>query len=163
MRRAEASVDRMVRPATRDDVPAILALIHELAAYERAPDSVRATEGDLQSALFGPHPAVFAHVAEHAGVVAGVAVWFVSYSTWTGKHGIHLEDLVVAEAARGRRIGYDLVAELARICLERGYRRLEWRVLDWNVGAQRFYRSLRANPMPEWISWRLAGDGLAGL
>lgn len=146
----------MTRPATGDDVPAILALIRELATYERAPESARASEDDLREALFGERPAVFAHVAEEQGTVVGVAVWFVTFSTWTGRHGVHLEDLVVSESARGNGIGHQLVAELARICVARGYRRLEWRVLDWNVDAERFYRSLGAAPLPEWITWRLA-------
>jgi GNAT superfamily N-acetyltransferase len=145
----------MVRPATVDDLTAILALIHELAAYERHPEAVHVTDEQLRGALFGPRPAVFAHVAEDGAAVVGVAVWFVTYSTWTGRHGMHLEDLVVREAARGKGLGRELVGALVRICAERDYPRLEWRVLDWNVDAQRFYTSLGAAPMPEWITWRL--------
>lgn len=146
----------MIRPAVPGDVPAILALIRELAEYEREPDAVRATGGDLTSALFGERPAVWAHVAELDGEVVGMAIWFVTFSTWTGRHGMHLEDFVVSEKARGSGLGRALFEELQRICVERGYPRFEWRVLDWNDDAARFYRARGAKPVPEWISWRLA-------
>ena len=146
----------MIRPARVADVPAILALIRELAEYEREPAStVEATEDGLRSALFGPRPAVWAHVAELDGTVVGTAIWFVTFSTWTGRHGMHLEDFVVSEAARGTGLGVALFDELARICVERGYARFEWRVLDWNVDAQGFYERRGARPIAEWISWRL--------
>jgi GNAT superfamily N-acetyltransferase len=147
----------VIRAARPDDVPAILALIRELAEYEREPvTTVEATEEGLRAALFGAHPAVWAHVAELDGVVVGTAIWFVTFSTWTGRHGMHLEDFVVSEAARGTGLGVALFEELRRICVERGYPRLEWRVLDWNVEAQGFYERRGAKPIPEWISWRLA-------
>jgi GNAT superfamily N-acetyltransferase len=147
----------VIRPAAAADVPSILALIRELADYEREPaSSVLATEDDVHAALFRAEPAVFAHVAEHEGAVVGVAIWFVTFSTWTGRHGMHLEDFVVRESARGTGLGRALFDELERICTERGYRRLEWRVLDWNVDAQRFYQARGARPLPEWITWRLA-------
>jgi GNAT superfamily N-acetyltransferase len=147
----------VIRPAAAADVPSILALIRELADYEREPaSSVVATEDDVHTALFGAEPAVFAHVAEHGGAVVGVAIWFVTFSTWTGRHGMHLEDFVVRESARGTGLGRALFDELERICTERGYRRLEWRVLDWNIDAQRFYQARGARPLPEWITWRLA-------
>lgn len=146
----------VIRPAGVDDVPAILALIRELAGYEREPAStVEATEDGLRAALFGPDPVVWAHVAEMDGTVVGTAIWFVTFSTWTGRHGMHLEDFVVSEAARGTGLGVALFDELVRICVERGYARFEWRVLDWNVDAQRFYERRGARPIPEWISWRL--------
>ena len=153
----------MIRPAVLDDVPAVLALIHELAAFERAPEEVETSEDDLRAALFGQQPQVFAHVGEHEGAVVAVAVWLVTFSTWTGRHGIHLEDLVVSARARRTGLGRELVRELAHVCVTRGYRRLDWRVLDWNVEAQAFYRSLGANPLPEWITWRVSGDALAAL
>lgn len=153
----------MIRPARPDDLPAVLDLVRELARFEREPDVVETTEEQLRQALFGPAPQVFAHVAEDATGVVAVAIWFVNYSTWTGAHGIHLEDLVVTERARSAGLGRALLQELARVCVERGYRRLDWAVLDWNVEAQGFYRSLGAAPMPEWTGWRLTGDALAGL
>lgn len=153
----------MVRPAAVADIPAILALIHELATFEREPDAVEATEDALREALFGAHPQVFAHVAEQDGAVVGAAIWFVNFSTWTGRHGIYLEDLIVSEKVRGGGHGRALIRELARICLERGYRRLDWSVLDWNVEGQRFYRSMDAVPMDEWTGWRLSGSALESL
>lgn len=146
----------MIRPARPDDVAAILALIHELAVYEREPEStVEATEEGLRQALFGERPAVWAHVAELDGQVVGIAIWFVTFSTWTGTHGMHLEDFVVSERARGTGLGVALFDELRRICRDRGYRRLEWRVLDWNSDAARFYERRGGRSIPEWISWRL--------
>ncbi|HEY7009292.1 MAG TPA: GNAT family N-acetyltransferase [Jatrophihabitantaceae bacterium] len=149
-------MNSVIRPAVVDDVPAILALIRELAMYEREPaTTVEASEDGLRAALFGAHPAVWAHVAELDGRVVGTAIWFVTFSTWTGRHGMHLEDFVVSEAARGTGLGVALFEELRRICVERGYPRLEWRVLDWNVDAQGFYERRGAKPIPEWISWRV--------
>lgn len=147
--------DTIVRPAVATDVPAVLALISELAEYERAAGSAVATEADLTAALFGAAPTVFALVADDCGTVVGAAIWYVTFSTWVGRHGIHLEDLVVSDAARGRGVGRALLGELRRIAGERGYRRVDWRVLDWNVDAQAFYRASGAAPMPEWVSWRL--------
>jgi GNAT superfamily N-acetyltransferase len=153
---ATAVTDRAIRPAAVDDVPAILALIRELAVYERERIStVEATEAGLRTALFGPQPAVWAHVAELDGRVVGTAIWYVTFSTWTGRHGMHLEDFVVSEQARGTGLGVALFEELRRICVERGYPRLEWRVLDWNVDAERFYARRGGRRIPEWISWRL--------
>jgi GNAT superfamily N-acetyltransferase len=146
----------VIRPAVATDVPAILTLIRELAVFEREPEStVEATEDSLREALFGEQPSVWAHVAELDGVVVGTAIWFVTFSTWTGRHGMHLEDFVVSEAARGTGLGVALFDELRRICTERGYPRFEWRVLDWNVAAERFYERRGAQRIPEWISWRL--------
>lgn len=147
----------MIRPATADDVPAILTLIRELAVYEREPlSSVENTEPALHQTLFGPDPAVWCLVAEDdAGTVVGTAIWFRTYSTWTGRLGMHLEDFVVSEAARGGGHGIALFDELLRICRERGYSRFEWRALDWNVDAARFYTARGARTIPEWVSWRL--------
>jgi len=146
----------VIRPAVPADVPAILDLIRELAVFEREPVStVEASEQSLHAALFADEPAVWAHVAELDGTVVGTAIWFVTFSTWTGRHGMHLEDFVVSEAARGTGLGAALFEELRGICVERGYPRLEWRVLDWNAGAERFYRARGAAPISEWISWRL--------
>jgi GNAT superfamily N-acetyltransferase len=153
----------MIRPARPDDLPAILDLIHELARYEREPDAVDNDLERLTATLFGPQPAVFAHVAEDAGSVVGIAIWFLNYSTWTGTHGIYLEDLVVSQDRRGGGHGRALLAELARICAERGYARLEWSVLDWNAPAIKFYRAVGAEPMDGWTVQRLSGAALNAL
>ena len=152
-----------IRQATAADVPRILELIRELAAYERSLDQVTATEDGLRAALFAAQPAVFGHVAVADDDVVGFALWFVNFSTWLGRHGIYLEDLYVTPAMRGNGIGTALLAELAAICVRRGYRRLEWWVLDWNTPAIAFYRSVGAEPMSEWTVQRLAGKSLHDL
>jgi GNAT superfamily N-acetyltransferase len=153
----------MIRPARPDDVPAIYQLIRDLAEYERALPEVTGTSDDLHVSLFGPEPAVFAHVAEHEGEVAGFALWFLNYSTWVGRHGIYLEDLYVRPELRGSGYGRQLLAELAALCVERGYGRLEWWVLDWNEPARGFYGKLGAVRMDEWTVHRLTGPALAAL
>jgi len=153
----------LIRPATVDDVPVVVRLVHELATYEREPDAVVATEDQFRTALFGPDPRVHCLVAEDDGEPVGFAIWFVSFSTWLGTHGIYLEDLFVRPQARGGGHGRALLTELARIAVERGYGRVEWAVLDWNVDAQGFYRSLGAAPQDEWTTWRLTGDALRQL
>ena len=153
----------MIRTARVEDVPAIYRLIRALAEYERSLPSVTGTEDDLRRALFGPQPAVFAHVAGHEGRVVGFALWFLNYSTWTGRHGIYLEDLFVDESVRGHGYGKALLTELARVCVDRGYQRLEWVVLDWNAPSIGFYRTLGAQPMDEWDIYRLSGPALQAL
>jgi GNAT superfamily N-acetyltransferase len=153
----------MIRSATPQDVPHIHRLMRELAEYERSLAEVTATEDDLRRALFADQPAIFAHVAEHEGSVAGFALWFLNYSTWLGRHGIYLEDLYVTPAVRGTGLGRALLAELARICVQRGYGRLEWWVLDWNAPARGFYESLCAAAMDEWTVYRLTGPALHAL
>ncbi|MEV4895991.1 GNAT family N-acetyltransferase [Nonomuraea sp. NPDC055795] len=153
----------MIRPATPDDVSEILAMVAELADYEKVPHEARATEAQLRTALFGEQPAAFAHVAEHDGRLAGFALWFLSFSTWRGVHGIYLEDLYVRPQHRGGGYGRALLAELARICVDRGYQRLEWSVLDWNAPAIGFYKKLGAIPMDEWTVYRLTDEPLRAL
>ena len=119
----------MIRPATEGDVPALVQLIHDLAEYERSPGSVEIGPVQLREALFGPSPAVFAHVAEDDGVVVGMAIWFLTFSTWTGTHGIYLEDLYVQPEARQSGVGRQLVAALASVAEGAGYRRIDWSVL----------------------------------
>jgi len=153
----------VIRSASPDDVPAIHRLVRELAEYERSADQVVASPDDLRRALSGEQPAVFAHVAVHDGAVAGFALWFLNFSTWTGRHGIYLEDLYVTPELRGHGYGKALLAELARICVERGYARFEWAVLDWNAPAIGFYRALGAAAMDEWTVQRLAGPALHAL
>jgi GNAT superfamily N-acetyltransferase len=153
----------MIRRARPADVPAIYQLIRELAEYERSLPEVTGTRDQLRESLFGPEPAVFAHVAVHEGKVAGFALWFLNYSTWLCSHGIYLEDLYVTPELRGQGIGRALLAELAGLCVQRGYGRLEWWVLDWNEPALRFYRSLGAVGMNDWTVHRLTGTALAEL
>lgn len=157
-----------VRPARPDDVPAIVGYVRDLATYEREPDAVLATEEHFTTALFGPDPKVFAHVAvevsdDGSEQVAGMAVWYLTFSTWLGRHGIWLEDLYVRPDSRGRGHGVALLRELARVAVERGYGRVEWWVLDWNAPSIEFYRSLGAQPQDEWTVFRLDGDALARL
>jgi GNAT superfamily N-acetyltransferase len=175
----DASTAR-IRPATPADVPEILDLIRELAEYERSAHEVEASVEQLIGMLFGgvvagvasstPNgaPAAYALVVEHPDPAAGTALggfalWFLNASTWTGTHGIYLEDLYVRPHLRGAGYGTRLLGTLAQICLERGYRRLEWWVLDWNEPALGFYRSLDAVPMDEWTVHRVAGDALSTL
>jgi GNAT superfamily N-acetyltransferase len=153
----------MIRPAQAADIPAIHQMIRDLAAYERSLHEVSATEDDLRAALLAGRPSLFAHIAEEDGQAVGFALWFLSYSTWLGRHGIYLEDLYVKPERRGQGHGRALLVELARICVERGYPRLQWWVLDWNDPARRFYESLGAVPMAEWTVYRLAGPALHAL
>ncbi len=153
----------MIRRASPADVPAIYQLIRDLAEYERALPEVTGTQDDLSRSLFGPEPAVFAHVAEHEGEVVGFALWFLNYSTWLCQHGIYLEDLYVKPELRGHGLGRALLAELAALCVERGYGRLEWWVLDWNEPALGFYASLGASGMTDWTVHRLTGAPLGAL
>ncbi|MFI6704538.1 GNAT family N-acetyltransferase [Streptomyces sp. NPDC050509] len=154
----------MIRTATPADVPVIHAMVRELAEYEKALHEVRATEEQLHEALFGERPAAFAHLAEtEDGEPVGFALWFLHFSTWRGVHGIYLEDLYVRPDRRGGGHGKALLGELARICVERGYERLEWSVLDWNEPSIAFYRSLGALPQDEWTVFRLTDGALDAL
>lgn len=153
----------MIRPARPDDVDALVGLIHDLAEFERSPDSVEIEPSQLEAALFCDAPTVFAHVAEHEGRVDGMAIWFKNFSTWTGRNGIYLEDLYVRPEARAQGIGRALLAELAAIARREGYARLDWSVLNWNTSAIRFYESLGAGPMDEWTGYRLSGAALTTL
>ena len=152
-----------IRSAKPADVPAILQLIKDLAVYEKAPDAVKSTEENLRVALFGEEPKVFAHVAEDGGQIVGIAIWFLNYSTWMGTHGIYLEDLYVDPEYRGKGYGIALLKSLAKICVERGYSRLQWWVLDWNEQSINFYKSLGAVPMDEWTVFRVDGQALQNL
>lgn len=153
----------MIRRVAPADVPAVVGLVHELAEYERAADSCLLTPDQLRDALFGSSPALFGHVAEVGGEVVGCALWFLSFSTWRGVHGLYLEDLYVRPAHRGAGLGRALLATLAAVCAERGYARLEWAVLDWNAPSIAFYRAIGAVPLDGWTVQRLDGDALAAL
>lgn len=150
----------MIREAGPEDVPAVVGLVHELAEYERSPELCTLTEDQLHAAVFGPEAVARCHVAEVAGEVVGCAIWFRNFSTWRGVPGIYLEDLFVRPSHRGGGLGKALLAELAAVCVERGYARLEWQVLDWNEPSIGFYRSLGAVAMDEWTTYRLDGEAL---
>ena len=153
-----------VRPIRPDDVPAVVGLVCELAAYEEAGHEVRLTAEQLTGALFGDSPKLFGHVAlGPAGDVVGTALWFLNFSTWRGTHGIHLEDLYVQPQHRGAGLGRELLRTLAATCVERGYDRLEWSVLDWNQPSIEFYRAAGAVPMDEWTVFRLTDQALHDL
>lgn len=149
-----------VRHAAEADVPRILDLIRELAAYERSAHQVRTTPDQLRLALFGAEPTAYALVAESSAEVVGFALWFRNFSTWEGVPGIYLEDLYVVPEQRGSGLGTALLSSLAEIAVVRGYARFEWAVLDWNSPSIGFYRSLGAVPMDEWTVYRLEGDAL---
>ena len=153
----------MIRRARESDVEQIVALCRELAEYERSGEHFRMTAAQLRSALFGAAPSVFCHVAEVDGALAGCALWFRTFSTWTGTHGIHLEDLYVRPQHRGTGLGTQLLAALARECVREGHQRLEWAVLDWNEPTIAFYRKLGATTVDDWLVFRLAGDALTAL
>ena len=155
----------MIRRATPADVPAMVGLVYDLAEYEKARHECTLTDEQLHTALFRPEPAVFAHVAQRdsGGEVLGCAIWFLNFSTWTGTHGIYLEDLFVKPEARGTGLGKALLAELAREAVARGYRRVDWSVLDWNTPSIDFYRSVGAEPQDEWTGYRLTGGALTRL
>ncbi|WP_212991284.1 GNAT family N-acetyltransferase [Actinoplanes auranticolor] len=138
-------------------------MVHELAEFERAAESCHLTEEQLRAALFGDHPAVFGHVAVDADDTPyGFALWYLNFSTWEGTHGVHLEDLYVRPHARGTGAGAALLATLAQICVERGYQRLEWVMLDWNPAAE-FYAAIGAEVVADWLPYRLSGAALSQL
>ena len=149
-----------VRAAQLSDSASILNLIRGLAEYEKALDEVVATQENLVASFFCENPQVFAQVATQGDTVVGIAVWHLNYSTWLGKHGMYLEDLYVIPEARGHGHGMALLRELAKICVERGYERLQWWVLNWNQPSIDFYNSLGAKPMDEWSVYRLSGENL---
>jgi GNAT superfamily N-acetyltransferase len=152
-----------IRPARQDEVGIVLQLIHDLAVYEKAPNEVEATEKELLETIFSSDPKVFCDLVEVDGEIAGMAIWFLNYSTWQGKHGIYLEDLFIKPEFRGRGYGKALLKHLAKICDDKGYGRFQWWVLDWNSPAIEFYRSLGAVAMDEWTVYRVSGQALKDL
>jgi len=155
--------DPRIRRVRESDVDAVVGLAYELAEYERAPQDCHLTADQLHTALFGPAPALFGHVAEVDGAVVGSALWFLNFSTWRGVHGIYLEDLYVRPTMRGSGLGKALLTALAQECVDKGYARLEWSVLDWNTPAIDFYKALGAVAMDEWTTFRLTDDALREL
>ena len=155
--------DNRIRRIEPSDVDDVVRLVYELAEHESSLDQCHLTAGQLHASLFGERPALFGHVAEADGVVAGMALWFLNYSTWDGVHGIYLEDLYVSPAQRGSGLGQALLAALAAECLANGYTRLQWSVLTSLESTIAFYRSIGATHTPEWLGFRLTGDALAAL
>jgi GNAT superfamily N-acetyltransferase len=153
----------LTREIRESDVAAVVRMVHDLAAYEKSSDECLMTVEQLRKALFGAAPALFGHVAEADGRVVGFALWFLNFSTWTGTHGVYGEDMYVEPEYRGQGVGRALFEAMARVCVERGYRRLEFWTLDWNTNTIAFTTSLGAKPMSEWTVYRISGAELAEL
>jgi GNAT superfamily N-acetyltransferase len=152
-----------IRPATPADQDSIFALVQDLAAYEKLADAVDATASALGQALFCTHPRVFCDLAIYENEPVGLAIWFYTFSTFRGRHGIWIEDLYVRPNLRGRGIGKALLTGLAARCVHENLARLEWSVLDWNTPSIAFYRSMGATLMDEWTNCRCEGDALRRL
>src|SRR6202030_1551583 len=152
-----------IRRARRDEAGLVLSLVRELAEYEKLLHEVEATEAVIGAALFGDDPRLFCEIAEWNGEVAGFAVWFINFSTFSGRSGIYLEDLFVRPALRGKGIGKALLSHLAKECVTSNWSRLQWSVLDWNEPSIAFYKSLGAVLMDEWTVCKVAGPALSAL
>jgi GNAT superfamily N-acetyltransferase len=157
--------DSQIREATAADVPDLIRLVRELATYEKEPESATATPEQFRDALFPAQgdPTAYALVGVREGRIVAMALWFRSFSTWTGQAGIWLEDLFVEPDQRGHGLGKALLAHLAQLCVERGWTRLEWTVLDWNTPSIEFYRAHGADPLDEWTTFRVHGPALSRL
>jgi GNAT superfamily N-acetyltransferase len=152
-----------IRRARPGEAPLVLTLVRELAEYEKLSHEVEATEADIDKALFADNPLLFCEIAEWEGKPVGFAVWFLNFSTFSGKPGIYLEDLFVRPAYRGKGIGKALLVQLAKQCMKNGWSRLQWAVLDWNTPSIEFYKSLGAELMDEWTICRVSGPALTTL
>jgi GNAT superfamily N-acetyltransferase len=152
-----------IRAARPGDEAEILRMIRALAAFEREPDAVVATEAMLAKALFVENAHVRAHLAERDGRAVGLALWFLNFSTWTGRSGLYLEDLFVDPSERRSGVARALLSALAQEALARGCMRMDWAVLDWNEEAMRFYERIGARHSAGWQPWRLEGEGIARL
>lgn len=153
----------LIRRAEPGDEAELTAMVHELAEFEHAADECLLTESGLRTALFGESPTVNAHVVEVDGQMAAGALWFLSFSTWDGVAGVYLEDLYVRPAFRRRGLARELLATLARVCVDNGYSRLSWAVLDWNTDAIALYDSVGGRPQTDWITYRVSGPELSAL
>jgi GNAT superfamily N-acetyltransferase len=151
---------RLARPGDEAD---IVSMIHALAAFERAPDQCTVTESQIAAALFGGDAVASCFLAEADGDTAAMALWFRNFSTWDGVAGIHLEDLYVRDRFRRRGIARSLLAALAAECVEKGYSRLDWAVLDWNTDAIELYDAVGGTPLTEWVGYRVSGPELSAL
>ena len=152
--------DISIRPATPADVALIIRFIRELAEYEKAPEEAIATEAQLEQALFCDSPRVYSVICDVDGEAAGFALYFYSFSTWLGRHGLFLEDLYVTPDFRGGGAGKALLKHLAQLAVREGCGRFEWNVLDWNQPAIDFYEAFGARPQSEWVGYRLTGSAL---
>lgn len=158
--------DGLIRRAEPADIDEIVSMVCDLAEYENALHEAVATPGQFERALFGPQPSVYAHVVEHAGPghrLGGFALWFLNFSTWLGTNGIYLEDLYVRPTLRGTGYGKRLLSTLAAECVDNGYGRLDWWVLDWNMSSRDFYAAQGAQALTEWIPYRVTGAALTDL
>ena len=153
----------LIRPARANEGKIIFELIRDLAEYEKSPEEAVATLEQINVSFFGEHPTVFCDFVEVDGEVVGFAVWFLNYSTWTGTNGIYIEDLFVKPEHRGHGYGKALLAHLAKLCIDRGYHRLQWWVLDWNEPSIEFYKSIGAENMDDWTVMRVSEDALSKL
>jgi GNAT superfamily N-acetyltransferase len=153
----------IIRRARADDTGLICAFVRELAEYEKLSHEVEATEADIAAALFAANPRLFCEMAEWGGEPAGLAVWFVNFSTFSGRHGVYLEDLFVRPGLRGKGVGKALLRHLAQTCVANGWPRLQWAVLDWNTPSIEFYKSLGAVLMEDWTICRVSGAALTAL
>jgi len=156
-------VSDLIRTVQPGDEVELTAMIHELAEFERAAADCSVTETQLREALFGPQPTVHGHIAEVDGRAAASALWFRNFSTWDGAAGVYLEDLFVRPQFRRRGLARKLLATLARECVDHGYTRLSWAVLDWNVNAKALYDSVGGRPQSEWTTYRVSGPPLSEL
>ena len=152
-----------IRRARPGEAGLVLEFVRELAEYEKLSHEVEATVADIEAALFGNDPRLFCAIAEWNGEPVGFAVWFLNFSTFSGRHGIYLEDLYVRPSHRGKGLGRALLTYLAKECVDNGWSRLQWSVLDWNAPSIAFYKSLGAELMDEWTICRIAGSALEQL
>ena len=152
-----------IRQATPADAAEITAMIHELAEFEKAADQCTVVETQISTALFDRSATLRGHVAEVDGEIAAMALWFINFSTWDGVAGIYLEDLYVRPQFRRRGLARKMLSTLARECVDRGYTRLSWAVLDWNVNAIALYEAVGGRPQTEWITYRVSGPELSAL
>ena len=152
-----------IRPAKPGDEAELTRMCHELAAFEKAAERCTVTENQMRTALFGEPPTLHAHVAQVGGETAAGALWFYNFSTWDGVAGIYIEDLYVRPNFRRRGLARALLSTLARDCVEAGYTRLSWAVLDWNANAIALYESVGGQPQGDWISYRVSGSALSDL
>jgi GNAT superfamily N-acetyltransferase len=158
-----SDASELIRRARPGDEAEIVAMIRELAEFEKAAQECTVTESQLHTALFAENPIAYAHVIEVDGQAAATAVWFLNFSTWDGVAGIHLEDLFVRPAFRRRGLARKLLSALATECVQRGYSRLSWAVLNWNVDAIALYDAVGGQPQTEWTGYRVSGAQLSAL